>query len=52
MEPASESEKEDGYQSKKRRIAPTLVPQSRQRTESQSSAVPSEPSSIPELQKP
>lgn len=43
QEPASESEKEDGNQPKRRRIAPTLVPQNRARTESQSSVALSEP---------
>lgn len=36
-EPASESEREDGNQPKRRRIAPTLIPHGRPRTESQSS---------------
>ncbi|KAK5104776.1 Chromatin assembly factor 1 subunit [Lithohypha guttulata] len=43
VEPASESEREDGNQPKKRRIAPTLVPEARPRTESQSSAGTADP---------
>ena len=42
IEPVSESEKEEGTQPKRRRVAPTLVPHGRPRTESQSSVEKSE----------